>query len=310
MAFQVGDRVRYVGGTDGTLDRQRVGLEGVVVELKPVRGGLPPVCRAIRHRPSDGPAYEGNLVMVTPAAPPMDDTIRVGDRVRITGDYNQSGTTHDGIRDRGDIGEVTEVNNRTSGDSYASIRWPGDLNWAVYLRNLTKVGTERSPITDLASVPIKTEVYYLGAEAGFTDGVRGPRFWRGADMGHGAYAILLWGDEDRSGPDGHCNGGSWQTLTATEWHEWTTVPPEGTPTPRPDATLESCRAYLIRLAENTGWCRAGTNRHFARMGLDPWEDECSVTITVRVGGTTEVSAADLTIATRRGTGTVRAVIGQ
>ena len=129
-------------------------------------------------------------------------------------------------------------------------------------------------------------------------------------MGLGSNAILLWGDEDRSGPDGHCAGEWWQTLTATEWHEWTTVPPEGTPAPRPDATVESCRAYLIRLAESTGWCRAGTNRHFARMGLDPWEDECSVTITVRVGGTTEVSAADLTIATRRGTGTVRAVVGQ
>ena len=70
-------------------------------------------------------------------------------------------------------------------------------------------------------------------------------------------------------------------------------------------SVERIREYLIRTAPSKGWTREWVNEHLVAMGLDPWEDEATVTVTVRVGGATGIRAEDLVVTSR--TGTVRSV---
>ena len=180
--------------------------------------------------------------------------LKIGDKVKV----DDNPPRGEARTVRGKIGTVT----RQPEGSYVHLRFEGQgypASWNTELEFITKVGSD-------LKVGDSVKVSHLNRQ---TDGTT-----RGL-MDSGEVGVIRY--FGGTGGSRHAN----VQFPSRRWDVYLdTLQKVETEADQ----VEKVRQYLIKMAGEKGWCRDGVNRHFAVMGLMPWEPETKFTVEVTVGG--------------------------
>ena len=293
MTFTKGDRVELRPGAPSNVDNDRVRTcIGVVSRFSPVGSGRLN-CRW--YDKTTGTMVKRDWWVNGDDLQPYTARPVVGGKVKVLEDVGNK--TYDAMAVRECIGTVrNDYGTSVECDFVNALGTRVQSNWTVFLTDVIVLSdaktTDDGRITDLASVPIGTELVYVGEDCELKE--RGPVAWRGALSA--SSVVIGWGSSSPLREDGHCSGDryTWIRVADVVRDFRLAKPPE-------KDKVAQIRDYIISIAPGHGWCRDGVNRHFKALGLEPWTEKATITLTVEVEGVGSVTPGDLDITARRGT---------